>query len=54
MALNEIHDDHLKADLFYARGCKTYSVKAYFDSILDIEIDASSEEDAIQKSKRRY
>lgn len=51
MTLNEIQKDHLKADLFYERGCKTYSIKAYFDSILDMEIDAISEEDAIQKAK---
>lgn len=52
MTLNNVYDDHSKADLFYERGCKTYLVKAYFDSILDMEIDASSEEDAIQKAKK--
>lgn len=51
MALNNVYDDHSKADLFYERGCKTYSIKAYFDSILDMEIDAISEEDALQKAK---
>lgn len=51
MTLNDIHEDRSEADLFYARGCETYLVKAYFDSILDMEIDAISEEDALQKAK---
>lgn len=51
MTLNEIQKDHLQGDLFYERGCKTYSIKAYFDSILYMEIDAISEEDALQKAK---
>lgn len=51
MTLNNAYEDHAKADLFYERGCETYLVKAYFDSILDMEIDAISEEDALQKAK---
>lgn len=51
MTLNKIQKDHLQGDLLLSRGSKTYLIKAYFDSILDMEIDASSEEDAIQKAK---
>lgn len=51
MTLNEIQKDHLQGDLLLSRGCETYLVKAYFDSILDMEIDAINEEDALQKAK---
>ena len=49
--LSEMDRDHLAGDLIFIRGSKRYVVKAYFDDIFTIEVDAMDDDEALQLAK---